>query len=108
MILGTTTWLWVSPLTTVAAEKLIPHIAQLGFRAVELPIEDLVQLDARRIRRVLEDHGLRPSVCGVFGPGRDFTNANAAVRQATLDYIKGCLDFAVEVGAPMVCGPLYA
>jgi D-psicose/D-tagatose/L-ribulose 3-epimerase len=108
MILGATTWLWVSPLTTVAAEKLIPRIAQLGFGAVELPLEDLAQVDARRVRRALEDHGLRPSVCGVFGPGRDLTNASAAVRSGTLDYIKGCLDFAVEVSAPLVCGPLYA
>ena len=65
-------------------------------------------VDARRVRQIAHDHGLAVSVCGAFGPGRDLTNADARVRQATQDYIKACLDFAVEVGAPMFCGPLYA
>jgi D-psicose/D-tagatose/L-ribulose 3-epimerase len=108
MIFGATTWLWVSPLTTAAAEQLIPRIARLGFGAVELPLEDVGLVDARRIRQVATDHGVKISVCGVFGPGRDLTHADAAVRQATLDYVTRCLDFAVVVDAPLVCGPLYA
>lgn len=108
MQIGASTWIWVSPLTTAAAETLIPRIAQLGFAAVELPLEDPALLDARRIGQLIKDHGLKPSVCGAFGPGRDLTNADAAVRRATQDYIVRCLDFAVEVGAPMFCGPLYA
>ena len=108
MQIGASTWLWVSPLTTAAAETLIPRIAQLGFAAVELPLEDPALLDARRIGQLLKEHGLKPSVCGVFGPGRDLTNADAAVRRATQDYIARSLDFAVAVGAPMFCGPLYA
>jgi D-psicose/D-tagatose/L-ribulose 3-epimerase len=108
MQIGASTWLWVSPLTTAAAEQLLPRIAQLGFQAVELPLEDPALVDAKTIGRLARDHGLKVSVCGAFGPGRDLTNADPAVRRATLDYITRCLDFAVEVGAPMFCGPLYA
>lgn len=108
MLFGATTWLWVSPLTTAAAEELIPKIAALGFRVVELPIEDPALIDARRVRQLLDAHGLRASVCGAFGPGRDLTHPDPAVRAATLDYIERCLDFAVTVGAPALCGPLYA
>lgn len=108
MQIGATTWLWVSPLTTAAAEKLLPRIAQLGFAAVELPLEDPALLDARRIGQLARDHGLKVSACGVFGPGRDLTHADASVRRATQDYIKSSLDFAAEVGAPMLCGPLYS
>jgi D-psicose/D-tagatose/L-ribulose 3-epimerase len=108
MLIGASTWLWTSPLTTATAEMLIPRIAQLGFRAVELPLEDPALLDARRIGQLAKEHGLAVSACGVFGPGRDLTNADARVRQATQDYIKTSLDFAAEVGAPMLCGPLYA
>jgi D-psicose/D-tagatose/L-ribulose 3-epimerase len=108
MLIGASTWLWVSPLTTTAAETLIPHLAKLGFSAVELPLEDPALLDARRIGRLARDHHLKVSVCGVFGPGRDLTNADPRVRAATQDYLKACLDFAAEVGAPMICGPLYA
>ena len=108
MVLGASTWLWTSPLTTAMAEQLFPAIARMGFQAVELPLEDLDRLDARRIHVLLTDHGLRPSICGVFGPGRDLTNGSAAVRQATLDYIDRALDFAAAVGGTALCGPLYA
>ncbi|HEX2860929.1 MAG TPA: sugar phosphate isomerase/epimerase family protein [Lacunisphaera sp.] len=108
MLIGASTWLWTSPLTTASAEKLIPRIAGLGFAAVELPLEDPALVEAKRVRRLAQDHGLKVSVCGAFGPGRDLTNADARVRQGTQDYITACLDFAAEVGAPMLCGPLYA
>jgi D-psicose/D-tagatose/L-ribulose 3-epimerase len=108
MLIGASTWLWTSPLTTAEAETLIPRVASLGFSAVELPIEDPALLDARRIAALAKDHNLKVSACGVFGPGRDLTNADARVRAATQDYIKTSLDFAAEVGAPMFCGPLYA
>ncbi len=108
MIIGATTWLWVSPLTTAAAEELIPRIARLGFGAVELPLEDPALLDARRIRQLLSDHNLKGSACGAFGPGRDLTHPDSKVRRSTLDYIERCLDFAAEIGAPAVCGPLYS
>jgi D-psicose/D-tagatose/L-ribulose 3-epimerase len=108
MLIGASTWLWTSPLTTAAAVKLIPRLAQLGFSAVELPLEDPALVDARRVRQLADEHGLKVSVCGAFGPGRDLTNADARIRDLTQDYIRTCLDFAAEVGAPMFCGPLYA
>lgn len=108
MIIGASTWLWTSPLTTAEAESLFPRIAALGFSAVEIPIEDPALLDAGRLRRAASDHGLAIAACGVFGPGRDLTNAEASVRASTLDYIRTCLDFAVATGSPVLCGPLYA
>ncbi|HEY0968349.1 MAG TPA: sugar phosphate isomerase/epimerase family protein [Opitutaceae bacterium] len=108
MIIGATTWLWVSPLTTAAAEDLIPRVAKLGFGAIELPLEDPSLIDAKRIGRLLTDHHLKASVCGAFGPGRDLTHADASVRRSTLDYIERCLDFAAEIDAPALCGPLYS
>ncbi len=108
MHIGASTWLWTSPLTTAAAEQLLPRIRAIGFSAVELPLEDPALIDARRVRVLARDHDLKVSVCGVFGPGRDLTHPEARVRAATQDYIKTCLDFAAEVDAPMLCGPLYA
>lgn len=108
MKIGASTWLWVSPLTTDAAEALIPRIADMGFGAVELPIEDPDLLDAKRIASVIADHGLTVSVCGAFGPGRDLTHPDLAVRTATQDYLKRCFDFAADVGAPILGGPLYS
>lgn len=108
MILGASTWLWTSPLTTAAAENLFPKIARLGFRCVELPLESIELLDPARVQHLLQDNGLRPSICGVFGPGRDLTNDDPRIRQATLSYVDQALDFAAAVGAPALCGPIYA
>src|SRR5690606_36174617 len=99
-LLGASTWLWTSPLTTEMAEQLFPKIAQLGFQAVELPLENIDLLDPNRINTLLGDHGLKPSVCGVFGPGRDLNNPDATIRRTTLDYIERALDFAAVVGGP--------
>ena len=107
-LLGASTWLWTSPLTTEMAEQLFPKIAQMGFQAVELPLENIDLLDPDRINTLLGDHGLKPSVCGVFGPGRDLNHPDATIRRATLDYIERALDFAAVVGGPTLCGPLYA
>ncbi|MCP5531708.1 MAG: sugar phosphate isomerase/epimerase [Akkermansiaceae bacterium] len=108
MKIGASTWLWVSPLTTDAAETLIPRIAEMGFGAVELPIEDPDLLDAKRIASMASNHGLDISVCGAFGPGRDLTHPDPKVRAATQDYLCRCFDFAAEVGAPLLGGPLYS
>lgn len=108
MKIGASTWLWVSPLTTDAAETLIPRIAEMGFEAVELPIEDPNLLDAKRIASLASDCGLEVSVCGAFGPGRDLTNPDPKIRAATQEYLCRCFDFAAEVGAPLLGGPLYS
>src|SRR5690349_7661082 len=105
MLIGASTWLWASPLTTDIAAKLLPRIRSLGFTAVELPLEDPSLLDPKAIARIASDAGLAISVSGAFGPGRDLNNPEPKVREATLDYIKACLDFAAAVGAPMFCGP---
>ena len=76
---GASTWLWTSPFTSDHGD-LLRGIARLGFDAVELPIEDPDLVDPAKIRPILEETGLTPYLCGAFGPGRDLTNADAAVR----------------------------
>jgi D-psicose/D-tagatose/L-ribulose 3-epimerase len=108
MRIGVSTWLWTSPLTTAEAERLVPLIARMGYDCVELPLEDVAAVDAARVLRVVSDCGITASVCGVFGPGRDLTNADPRVRAATRDYLRRCLDLAATVRAGFVAGPLYA
>ena len=46
MRFGVNTWVWVSPLTDKELEWLVPHIAELGFDWIELPLE---QTDTTRL-----------------------------------------------------------
>lgn len=105
--LGASTWLWTSPFS-VEDCALLEKIAALGFKAVELPVEDPGLIDARRILPVIRDLGLKPHVCGVFGPGRDLTSPDVAVREATRAYLVECFKLASALDAGFVAGPMYA
>lgn len=105
---GASTWLWTSPLTTDAATDLFPKIREFGFGFVELPVEDPALLEAEPIRESLEKNGLQPVVCGAFGPGRDLTHPEKAVRQQSLDYIDQCLALCEGIGARIFAGPMYS
>jgi D-psicose/D-tagatose/L-ribulose 3-epimerase len=106
-IFGASTWLWTSPFRS-SDVKLLESIAALGFKAVELPIEDPALVDAAALRPVLEDLDLKVHVCGAFGPGRDLTHADAVVREGARAYISACLDIAADLGAGFLAGPIYS
>ena len=105
--LGASTWLWTSPFHSGQID-LLKNIAALGFQAVELPIEDLALVDAAQLKPVLADLGLKPHVCGVFGPGRDLTHPDASVRAGCREYVRACLEISATLDAGFVAGPMYA
>jgi D-psicose/D-tagatose/L-ribulose 3-epimerase len=106
---GVNPWVWASPVDDRALAVLIPRIAAFGFDAVELPIEQPGDWDPVRTRDLLATHGLTAAaVCAVTPPGRDLVGTAPAVVEATVDYLKGCVDSAAAVGAPCVGGPVYA
>ena len=106
-VFGASTWLWTSPYRSDNVE-LLKNIAALGFKSVELPIEDPALIDAAALRPILKDLDLKVHVCGAFGPGRDLTNSDAAVRASARAYISDCLDIAAELDAGFFAGPMYS
>lgn len=106
-VFGASTWLWTSPFHSARVD-ILENIAALGFHAVELPIEDPAFIDTAALRPVLSDLGLKPHVCGVFGPGRDLTNADPAVRASTRAYLQACFRIAADLDAGFVAGPMYS
>jgi D-psicose/D-tagatose/L-ribulose 3-epimerase len=106
MQLGISTWVWTSPATTAVLETLIPHIAEMGFDVIELPIEEVGQFDVARAGELAREHGLDVSVCAVIGPGRDLLLDDEAERG--VNYLQSCIDVAGELGSPTVAGPFYS
>ncbi|TGN64650.1 sugar phosphate isomerase/epimerase [Nocardioides eburneiflavus] len=104
--IGVNTWVWTSPLTDAGVADLLHRIADMGFDAVELPLENAGDLDAAVVTDVLAETGLTPCVVGAMAPGRDLVDADCVA--ATQDYLRACIDFAAGVGARSVCGPFYA
>ncbi len=104
---GVSTWLWTSPFNrdTVA---LFSKIKDYGFDAVEIPVEDPSLIDVKLVKQALQAHGLKPIICGAFGPTRDFTHDDPSYHQTSLDYLEACFQIGAELGASFVAGPMYS
>lgn len=108
MKFGVSTFLWTSPLTTEKLAELVPHVADLGFDLIELPVEDPALVDYARVRELLDEHELDVSLCAVMSENRDLIHPDPEIRATGMDYVRTCIDIAQEVGAEYVVGPLYA
>ena len=104
---GVSTWLWTSPFNrdTVA---LFSKIKNYGFDAVEIPVEDPSLIDLKLVKKALQEQGLKPIICGAFGPTRDLTNEDPKYHQTCFDYLDACFEIAAELGSSFVAGPMYA
>ena len=104
---GASTFIWVSPFSNRTLD-LIDHVKALGFDIIEICVEDPETIDVGAIRARAAEAGVGVTICGAFGPGRDLSSEDAAVRKAGLAYLRRCVDFAWELGSPFVSGPMYA
>ena len=104
---GVSTWLWTSPFNTQSV-ALFDKVKQLGFTHVEIPIEELNLIDPHEVRKALDSAGLKPVVCGVFGPTKDLTSDDKKVRNNCIEYLRRCFDYCKEWDASFVAGPMYA
>ena len=105
--LGVTTWLWTSPFSS-STVALFPKIKQMGYDAVEIPVEDPALINTKTVKKALQDSGLDPIICGAFGPGRDLTHEDPSFHKTSFDYIQQCFDISAELGAKFVAGPMYS
>jgi D-psicose/D-tagatose/L-ribulose 3-epimerase len=104
---GVSTWLWTSPFTTDTT-ALFPKIKDMGFDAVEIPVEYPELIDAKRVKEALQRNSLEAIVCGAFGPTRDLTHDDPAVHDTCFQYIISCLDLCNSWDAKFFAGPMYS
>lgn len=104
---GASTFIWASPFSNRTLD-LFDRVKAIGFDILEICVEDPATIDAPAIRDRAERTGVSVTVCGAFGPARDLSSEDAAVRQTGLSYLERCIDFAAELGSPFVSGPMYA
>jgi len=105
--IGISSFALAYPLTTRVADE-FAGLAELGYTLVEICPDDLSALDAEEIRGAAESAGLALSVGGVFTAAHDISADDLAGREAGLDYLLGCIDFAAALRAPVVSGPMYS
>lgn len=106
MKFGASTFIWVSPFSNETLD-LIDKVNEMGFDYIEICIEDPDTIDTQAISDRLKATGVEALICGAFGPNRDISSEDVAVRQEGIDYIKKCVDIAADLGSPLVSGPMY-
>ena len=104
---GASTFIWVSPFSNKTLD-LLDKAKAFGFDILEICVEDPDSLDPASIRARADKAGVALTICGAFGPSRDLSSEDAAVRQNGLAYLKRCVDFAALLRSPFVSGPMYA
>ncbi len=86
-------------------EVTLQRLRRFGYDGVELTGEP-ERYDPRRVRRQAGELGLAiTSVAGMYPwptDSRDLANPDPGVRQRAVQYLCRCIDFAVELGAPLV------
>lgn len=106
--LGISTRLWGPAPNDETLPALAAHVAALGFETIELPLENLGDWDPVRARETLAANGLAPVLAGVMGPRRNLVAAPEPEIAATVEYLRGCIDAAAQLGASTLAGPFYA
>ncbi|MEI8090211.1 MAG: sugar phosphate isomerase/epimerase [Opitutaceae bacterium] len=106
--LGINSWVWTSPMSDASAE-LIYRAKAMGFDAFEVAVEDPAHFAADgAVTRALRETGLKPIVCGAFGPTRDLTHEDERFRRESITYIRGALALAQAWGSTVLAGPVYS
>lgn len=104
---GVSTWLWQSPFTTEST-SLFPKIRDMGYDVVEIPVEDPKLIDGPSLKEALREHGLRPTVCGVFGPTKDLTADDLSLQENCFNYIEKCFALCQVLEVDFLAGPMYS
>jgi len=81
-------------------------LKEIGFDGVEVPVFDPDGVDVDLVRRQAERHGLAITASGSLPPGTCFY-AGASKRKAAEKFLRSAIRVACELGAPLLCGPLY-
>jgi D-psicose/D-tagatose/L-ribulose 3-epimerase len=105
---GANLWIWEAPVTLDVIERRAPVLAAWGFDVIEIPFEVIDCWDPHQVRTVLDNAGLRASVCIAMSPERDLTTGNPGIVQGTQDYLRDAIESAAIVGSPAVGGPIYS
>ena len=104
---GASTFIWVSPFTSSNFD-LLHKVAYMGYDILEVAVEDKDLIDWTRLKQVAHETGLQITISGAFGPSRDISSDDAAIRKNGFNYIVDCIRIAEDMNSPIFTGPVYS
>jgi D-psicose/D-tagatose/L-ribulose 3-epimerase len=104
---GVNTLIWT---THVSGQDgpLFSRIRDWGFDGVELFLSPEEPADLPSVKRILDDAGLLRTTCSVLPSEANLISADREVRARGVEFLKQCLERTADLGAQLICGPLYA
>lgn len=107
MRFGVNTLVWTMQLGA-AHEPLFARIREWGFDGAEIFLSPGEPKDIAGIRRILDGLNLGRTTCSALPPEVNPISSDASVRQKGREFLRACVERTAEVGAELICGPLYA
>jgi D-psicose/D-tagatose/L-ribulose 3-epimerase len=104
---GVNTMVWTTRVNESHA-PLFACIRSWGFDGVELFLSPQEPADIPAIRRMLENNQLECTTCSVLPRECHLVSPQPEVRGRGVEFLKTCVDRTAELGASLVCGPMYA
>ena len=104
---GVNTMVWT---TRVGREQapLLSRIRDWGFEGVELFLSPEEPADIPAVKRMLDDRQLQCTTCAVLPPHANLISPDPEVRARGREFLVECIERTAELGADLICGPLYA
>lgn len=104
---GVNTMVW----TTRVSEQSLPLLARIkewGFDGAELFLSPTEPADIPLVKQALDDLRLGRTACSVLPREANLISTDADTRARGAVYLKECVERTAELGADLICGPLYA
>ncbi len=108
MKFGVNTFVFSAPFSTSKHLGLVDKVRDMGFDLLEVAIEDPALVDVAALRKAAQAAGIGIIVCGAYGPDRNLSSADPAIRKNADNYLKWSIEAAVELESPVIAGPMYS
>lgn len=107
MKIGVNLLLWTGGFTDENV-PLLDTAASMGYDGVEIPVFTTEGITGSTVRKALGDTGLGCTISSVMAPGASLIDPDSSARQRGVDFLRSVVDLAAEMGAEVVCGPIYS
>ncbi len=91
-----------------APRALFSRIRDWGFDGVELFLSPEEPANIPAVTRTLDHLNLERTTCSVLPREVHLVSSDATVRAQGVEFLKKCVDRTAELGAHLMCGPIYA
>jgi D-psicose/D-tagatose/L-ribulose 3-epimerase len=89
-------------------EPLLRRIREWGFDGAELFLSPTEPVRIQAVKQILDSAGLDRTTCSVLPRAAHLPSLDPEMRGRAVRFLQTCVERTADLGATLVCGPLYA